>query len=472
MGKIGRRTAGDRPWLRLLAAGAVLSSATASGILLAAGAGAELPPAFVALAAANGGRVSFVVPGQFAVEEIVDGGGPVAQSKLDGLGGDSFAALPYPGGTAVAYQGLFAVATGVSSPFAYPAYVSASNPGTPAQEVNDPSGSGAYHLLATASPAEASGLARFRPGSEDAMTSGGEATTRIAASGSTVLATAGSLSEGIDAGKGTLRITSVRSHAKTTYTTGADQPVTETGLEVDGLRIGDVSFGVGSDGFVVLGQPVPYSAADVDALIGQLLAPSGVQVRFVKAQPIVGGAQAAALEVTTTSPPGPTGASGTLTLRLGGASSAISVGEGALPPTPLGAVEPLAPPPPAPAAPTFATGPDAAGLSPIRPVGGNPDQGGVGSRAGGSYATGGTTGGGLDEATLAAGATSTPPGATGLTGVTGSADLAARVVVPRRVSHIRSIYGFLGAAAALMFLVGMAWAGRGDRAWMPAEGPG
>jgi hypothetical protein len=88
----------------------------------------------------------------------------------------------------------------------------------------------------------------------------------------------------------------------------------------------------------------------------------------------------------------------------------------------------------------------------------------VSNRAGGGYATGGTTGSALDDATLAAGATTaTSPG---VTGATGSADLAARIVTPRKVSHIRTVYGFLAAAAALMFLIGMAWAGRGDQAWM------
>jgi len=431
-------------------------------------AGAELPPAFVGTAAASGGRVSFVVPGQFAVEEILDGGGPVAQSKLDGLGGDSFASLPYPGGTAVAYQGLFAVATGISSPFAYPAYVSASNPGSPTQEVSDPSGSGAYHLLATATPAGASGLARFRPGSEGTMTSGGEATTRVAASGSTVVAAAQSLSEGVDVAKGTVRISSVRSHATTTWTQGSATPVTDTGLEVDGLKIGDVSFGVGPKGFVVLGRPIPYSAADIDALVGQLLQPSGVHLRLVDARPIAGGAQAAALEITGTSPPGPNGATGTVTLRLGGAASAISVGEGPLPPPPPAVVEPIVPPPPPPAAPTFATGAGAGGPSSTGPANAGRGAGyaAVGNPAGGSSPTGGTAGSGLDAAALGPGsiAPAGPAGPAG-NGVSGSADLAARVVAPRRVTHIRTIYGFLAAAAALMFLVGMAWAGRGDRAW-------
>jgi hypothetical protein len=53
-----------------------------------------------------------------------------------------------------------------------------------------------------------------------------------------------------------------------------------------------------------------------------------------------------------------------------------------------------------------------------------------------------------------------------VTGATGSADLAARIAAPRRLSHVRTVYGFLAAGAALMFLVGMAWAGRGDRAWV------
>jgi len=462
MGKTGGRPGGRRRF-RLLVAGVGLAGASWTGPLLATRAGAEPPPAFVGTAAASGGRVSFVVPGQFAVEEIVDGGGPVAQSRLDALGGDSFASLPYPGGNAVAYQGLFAVATGISSPFAYPAYVSASNPGSPSQEVTDPTGGGAYHLLATAKPAEASGLARFRPGSDGVMTSGGEATTRITASGSMVLATAQSLSDGVDVGKGTVRITSVRSHATTTYTRGSDKPLTETGLDVDGLKIGDVSFGVGPKGFVVLGRPVPYSAADVDALIGQLLAGSGVHLRFVGAQPIAGGGQAAALEITTTSPPGPNGATGTVTLRLGGAASAISVGEAALPAPPLGAVEPPAPPPPSPAAPTFHTGPAAAPSSTVPGGrGAAPRLSGLDRAAGSSSPAGPTAGPVVDAALSAAPPASTAPA---LSGIPGAADLAARVVAPRPASHIRTLYRFVAAGAALMFLAGMAWAGRGDRAW-------
>ena len=462
MSERGRHRRGRRG-LRLLGAAGVLIGGAATGAPFAAHAGAE-PAAFVATAAANGGRASFVVPGQFAVEEIIDAGGPVAQSKLDALGGDSYAALPYPGGTAVAYQGLFAVATGMSSPFAYPAYVSASNPGSPSQEVKDPSGSGAYHLLAVAKPTEASGLAHFQPGSTDSLASGGEATTRIVNSGTAVTATADSLSEGVEAGKGVLKIASVRSHATTTWTPGGGPPATDTGLTVDGLRVGDVALGIGPRGFIVLGQPVPYSAADVDKLIDGILAPSGVHLRVVAAEPIAGGARAAALEITTTTPAGPNGATGTLTLRLGGASAGIAVGEAALPSPPLGAVEPLTPPPAA-GPPVFSPTAGSTAVPPVAPSGSGTLSALVPE----------------EDAAVPSGPQAVSPGA-GQSPTNGvppalspnaggavngaTADLAARVVSPRKVPRIRAVYGVLAAAAALMFLLGLGWIGRGERAWV------
>ncbi|HVW33121.1 MAG TPA: hypothetical protein VHL53_11320 [Acidimicrobiia bacterium] len=447
--------------LLLLGVAAALIAAAATGLPPPAEAGGD-PPAFVGTAAASGGRVSFVVPGQFAVEEIVDGGGPVAQSKLDALGGDSYAALPYPGGTAVAYQGLFAVATGISSPFAYPAYVSASDPGSPSQEVSDPSGSGAYHLLAVARPAEASALAHFRPGSADSLTFGGESRTHITSAAGHVVALAESLSEGIEAGRGALRISSVRSHATTTWTPGGGPPATDTGLEVDGLRAGGVAFGVGPQGLVVAGQPVPYPAGDVNKVVDGLLAPSGVHLRFVAAEPIAGGARAAALEIVTTTPPGPNGATGTLTVRLGGASSGIAVGEAALPPPPLGAVIPVAPPPPAAGPPVFSPPAGSGAGTPAPSSGARP----AGSVPAAALSAPSPFAGGTGDATgeAATGNGAAPAAGTGRDrGAT--ADLAARVVAPRKVRRIGTVYGVLAAAGALMFVLGMAWAGRGDRRW-------
>src|SRR2546421_316129 len=71
---------------------------------------------FIATAEANGGRVTYTIPGFLVIEDLVDGGGPVSQSVVDSLGAVSFASLPYPGGTGVAYPGIVAIAAGTSPP--------------------------------------------------------------------------------------------------------------------------------------------------------------------------------------------------------------------------------------------------------------------------------------------------------------------------------------------------------------------
>lgn len=83
-------------------------------------------PGFRAVALAEGGRVTFSVPGFAVVEDIIDGGGPVSQAVVDGHGASSFASLPYPGETALAFPGLFTAVTDQSLPAGYPFFVSAS----------------------------------------------------------------------------------------------------------------------------------------------------------------------------------------------------------------------------------------------------------------------------------------------------------------------------------------------------------
>src|SRR5258708_907109 len=88
MGTIGRRP-GSRRSLRLLTAGAVLSSAAAAGMLPATHAGAELPPAFVGTAAASGGRGGLPVPPPVAPGGRVRGGGAVPPTRPHTPRGDS-----------------------------------------------------------------------------------------------------------------------------------------------------------------------------------------------------------------------------------------------------------------------------------------------------------------------------------------------------------------------------------------------
>ncbi|HEY4408248.1 MAG TPA: hypothetical protein VGO87_00070, partial [Acidimicrobiia bacterium] len=142
-----RRSARVRRARKPAAALVAIGLAGITALAGAAGAGPEEVGPFVASASASGARVGYFVPGFVVVEEFVDAGGPVAQTRLDTASADSYAALPYPGGTVLAYQGLAALA-GVNSPVAYPFFVSATHPANPEQMLTDPSG--AYQLKAKA----------------------------------------------------------------------------------------------------------------------------------------------------------------------------------------------------------------------------------------------------------------------------------------------------------------------------------
>jgi len=429
--------------------------------------------AYVALATAAGARLSWIVPGQFAVEEVADGGGPIAQSRLDAGSSESFASLPYPGGTAVAYQGLFSVATGISSPFAYPFFVQATNPGAPESDLTDPSG--AYRLHAKAAGPATNAVARFRPGPPGAVTSGAEATTSIVTDGITVTSTAESLAEAVSLAGGRLHIGSVQSRSVTTYTDGGAAPETKTSLVVDGLSAGDTRFGVGPDGFVVLGQPVPVTGKDAQALLDQVLAPAGLSLRFVQAKALPnGGGQAAALEIVSRQPL-PQFPSSTISLRLGGASSAVSLGESPLPaPVAEGpGAGPVAAPAGGPAAAETGGQPAGSSVAPAStpadlaspaPVtsAGWPGAAPVAAGGPGGVPAVDTAGAALSPSAATEGSpAASPPGA--------GTELSLQPIVrPRRIRAARLVYGLVGAGAALLLLLGGAITRRGRTAWLDA----
>ena len=319
-GEDGMPRSSTRRWIHAGVA-AVLFVAAATVVP----AGADTPLGnYTGIASASGARMTLIVPGEYAVEEVIDAGGPLAQSRLGAGAADSFASFPYPGGTAVAYQGLLAIATGISSPFAYPFFVSATQPGQPKQEMVDPSG--AYALKAAAAPSSATADARLRSGAPDSLAAGTSATSAVVAENDSVVATASSLAEGITLGNGVLSVGNVASRSVTKLTAGHD-PVTATELMVSALRVGDKRIGVGPGGFELLGTPVPLPAADVAKLIATTLAPAGLQLRFIAPETITGGARAAAIEIVSHQAP-PNIPASDMTIRLGGALSAITFGEG------------------------------------------------------------------------------------------------------------------------------------------------
>ena len=128
------------------------------GVATGVAGGAEAPAAptsYEAVASAEGVRFSFGAPGFVAVDTFIDGGGPVSQSVIDGLGNSrAFASLPYPGDLAISGPGLLAGLTGLPSPPPYPFYVSSSHPTTPEAKVAQPG----YELVATSAESSSQGV--------------------------------------------------------------------------------------------------------------------------------------------------------------------------------------------------------------------------------------------------------------------------------------------------------------------------
>ncbi len=428
---------------------------------IGAGAATGLP-GFTATASAQAGRASFHVPGFAVVEEIADAGGPVSQSAVDPSTSLSYAAMPYPGDLVISGPGLFAGLSGLPSPGNYPFYVSASYPTTPEQSLGDP-GAG-YHLLAKAGAGSASGLAKVRGEGGESASSGAKAVTTALVEGDTVTVIGESVNEGLNFGNGALRIGSVRSRSVTTFKAGEANPVTTTEFTIDGGAAGGSSFGYGPEGLVVAGQGVPIPAGSALDQLNAGLAPAGVSIRFVGAEKVVGGASADALEIRLAGQaPIPGTPPGIITVRFGGATSAITIGLGSenniVPPVPGAAGngdENFAPPVPSTDSGQSDGAPSATGTPVLGALGG--------AGSGLYFPTGGLAGtAGLIGAAPPYG----EPGPTGETAAAAGAAaqlgpvLAQPILQPRTLDADGILYWVLIGTAILMLLGATLWRGKG-----------
>jgi hypothetical protein len=299
----------------------------AGGSLLPASAGAdESPPAearsLVAGASAQGMRMGYSVPDQFAVSQFIDGGGPVAQVSVDSTGkAIGFGSLPYPGENAVAAPGALTLVSGQQVP-PYPFYAEASYPVTPSAEVKDPSGT--YDLSAKAAQQKADAVAAFNFGGTEKPVSRvvSTASGSIDASGAKV--TAVSVGEGFRFGDGTLTIASGTSRSVTSYAAGAAKPETTSELLITGAKVGDQSVTIGPDGVHPNGASFNYPGGAEQ--LNQALAAAGITVRTLSLQKGEGAATTEALQVVVKHPiPGST-VQGTFVYEFGGSTSYISFG--------------------------------------------------------------------------------------------------------------------------------------------------
>jgi len=296
------------------------------GLLLSAGlaapAGADAGQAVAGTATAVGMRFTYTVPSFLVAEDLMDGGGPVANARVDSTGvAASFASLPYPGELGVAGPALLGTVLNRQVPFSYPFYAHADHPSQPKEELSDPSG--VYRLRSVADAGTASATAAFAAPDGSPLGGGSTATTSgTMAPDGTVTMMADSVNTLLSFGKGVLRIAYVESLSTTTLRPGEAAPVTTAKLIIEGARVGDQSVTIGPDGVhPASGQTVPVPVAEGSRSLNDALKAAGISVHTVSTD------QGEVLEVASTHPlPFPGSPQGTAVWRFGGARTAVTVG--------------------------------------------------------------------------------------------------------------------------------------------------
>lgn len=329
------RTKGERS-LPARRAQVLVGIAGALIVTVVPGAGVEASSTdqpFRAVAVGEGMRVSVAVPKFVAVEQVVDGGGPLAQAVVDGLGTSSgFASLPYPGDNGVSGPSTVAGLLGLPSPPAYPFYAASSYPVAPEAKVALPGVS----LESRSGNESSSAVARAGGDAGDSavVSSTARATAAREPSG-VVVAEAVSTLDGVVIG-GVLRLGSVFARAKAVRPTSGEL-IRESEFRIDGVTVAGQVVGFTDQGFVVAGTDV---ALPDDSPPAETLRQNGIRIEYLAPSATPDGVASAAIVVTQQHqlPNAPTIIT---TYTIGRASAASTGGAGAT----LGALPPAQLPP-------------------------------------------------------------------------------------------------------------------------------
>jgi hypothetical protein len=264
---------------------AAVAVATMPRRSFAEGGGAE---GYQLVAAADGVRITWSVPGFAAIDSPIDGGGPSAQARLDSLGqSGGFASLPYPGDAFVGLPGLLAGFTGLPAAPDYPFYVSSSHPTVPDKRYEVPGMALSAHSDAGTSVASAAGgqggdAMVLHPASRAETTRAGDGTlTALATSAVDTLTV------------GPLRLRGLASTAKVVRTPDGRQEITSS-LTAASAAVGDLAAQVNDQGLIVAGTATPIGADPV----ADALAKAGIRVAMAKAVKTDTGVVAPSLSLT------------------------------------------------------------------------------------------------------------------------------------------------------------------------------
>jgi hypothetical protein len=289
-------------------------------------------PAYTAIAAADGARLTFLVPNGPGTDTPIDGGGPSAQATVSSSGdSQAFASLPYPGEVAVTAPGLLA-AVGVAGVPQYPLYAASAHPTAPEAVTEAPG----YRLEAASTEGRSTGtasagqaeqgpwfLARasIAPADGDSVVAGSESTARELRAGPLVIGQATATARVTQDGKAGVHRTS--------------------SFDMTGAAIGETAVTIGPDGFRLAGSNTPLPAGDP---LLKPLADNGLTVRYLAPIETERGIVSAGLSISALGRL-PDGQAGTVTLTLGRATASIAgaaAGESNLTvggPSPIGEVD-------------------------------------------------------------------------------------------------------------------------------------
>jgi len=324
--------------------GAAIAMAGAILLLLPTGAGAQGEPTVrpvAARASAEGVRVSLAAPGYLLVDVPVDTGGPVVQSVYEPFGErTAYAAAPFPGELVTNLPGLLQAFGGPALPVTYPLIASATDPSTPSQDVEDPSGT--YTLHAEAAAAGAASSAKVAP-NPPSPGSGMHATSKSTLEkDGAVRAKASTSVDGLVIA-GILDMGVVRSTVEAALPADATTPTVQRSLDISGASVGGISVRFGEQGIEVAGTQVPGTGASAatDAVNAALKA-AQLEVRVVRGTDVPGGGNGDVVEIVSKRTlPLPGNPEGTITVRIGGASAAILTGDQAPAPPATGSAGPV-----------------------------------------------------------------------------------------------------------------------------------
>jgi hypothetical protein len=357
-----------RRWWRLPVL-AVLGLLGALVVATPGSSAAEAAAGFGASSSAFGARVTMTISKAPLVPNIVDAGGPLAQTALDSLGTSvALASFPYPGDVVLNLPGL-AAGLGPQVPglvSGIPGLIGANVPGLPADaldllsqvqlpgELIEPLVSsapalppypfaaqasalaphqdvdlGVGRLTADASPAKVTASASSAPGASGTLLVPLEARSSIEQhdDGSIDVVSTGSIS-GLRVGP--IVIGAVTSTAR--ISRDADGSVTKSStFRASAIQVGALSVDLTPEGMSIGGTAVP---APVAATVNGALAAAGLQLKVLPKVETASAVVASGLELVRPQDFGPLG-TGTISLILGQSSAALdSAGIGPAPSAP------------------------------------------------------------------------------------------------------------------------------------------